>query len=222
MERFKRLPTWAKWALGIFALLVVIGAASGGGDESSDDGGNASDESAQNEPAAESEPKEEEKPAKKPEKPKSCGTTATDDCTPRVGPNGKVRVDALVWEIQSAKTATSLGDTSIGLGEKANGIYVVANLKVTSQKDESATLSDEIVTLNVDGGNTYKPDSDGTIAAVGAGDEPFFLEDIGPDSTLTGIVVFDVPKNILGEKLELSFGELGLGSTKGYIRLPKL
>jgi len=29
-------------------------------------------------------------------------------------------------------------------------------------------------------------------------------------------------QNILGKKLELSFAELGLGSTMGFIQLPKL
>jgi hypothetical protein len=50
-----------------------------------------------------------------------CGIKATDDCTPRVGPNGKVRVDALVWSVRGVETAKTIGDTSLGLGEKANG-----------------------------------------------------------------------------------------------------
>jgi hypothetical protein len=222
----KGLPTWAQWTLGIFVLLVVIGAASGGGEESTDSSDNSSapaeEPKSDSKPADEQqdeEPKEEEP---KPEEPEDCGTDATDDCTPHVGPNAKVKVDALVWEIQSAETAPSIGDASIGFDEKANGVYVITNLKVTSTKSESVTISDDVVTLNVEGGNTYKSDSDGTFAAIGEGEDAFFLEDIGPDSTLNGVVVFDVPKNILGKKLELSFGELGFGSTTGFIQLPKL
>lgn len=33
MDRLKAMPTWAKWALGIFALLLIIGALGGGDDE---------------------------------------------------------------------------------------------------------------------------------------------------------------------------------------------
>jgi len=36
--------------------------------------------------------------------------------------------------------------------------------------------------------------SDGSVAAIGPGQEPFFLEDIGPDSTISGTVAFDVRK----------------------------
>jgi hypothetical protein len=54
------------------------------------------------------------------------------------------------------------------------------------------------------------------------GREPLFLTDIGPDSTLTAPVVFDVPTSVIGKKLELSFSELGFGSSQGFIRLPPL
>lgn len=99
---------------------------------------------------------------------------------------------------------------------------MIATLRVTSRKNESVTLSDDVISLVVDGGNTYKPDSDGTFAAMTDGAEPLLLTDIGPDSTLTAPVVFDVPRSVLGKELELSFGELGFGSTQGFIRLPQL
>lgn len=150
-----------------------------------------------------------------------CGTKATDDCTPHVGPNGSVRVDALTWRITSASTAATLGDQQYGLGEKANGVFAVVKLHVASDRNDSATLSDDVIMLKV-GNRSYKPDNDGTVAAIGAGDEPFFLEDIGPDSTLDGTVVFDVPPAVLRQKPELCFGELGFGSTTGCIRMPAL
>jgi len=152
---------------------------------------------------------------------KPCGSRATDDCTPHVAANQSVRVDALTWKISDAKRAATLGDQSIGLGEKANGVYAVVNLRVSSDRDDSATLSDDIATLKV-GNRSYKPDTDGTIAAVGAGEEPFFLEDIGPDSTLKGIIVFDLPPKVLKQKPELCFGEIGFGSTTGCIRMPAI
>jgi hypothetical protein len=54
------------------------------------------------------------------------------------------------------------------------------------------------------------------------GDQPFFLDTVGPDSDRNGTVVFDVPKSKLGSKMEVRFGELGFGETHGYIRLPSL
>ena len=151
----------------------------------------------------------------------SCGSRATDDCTPRVSKRKTVRVDALYWQVKSATVRKSIGEMTYGLGEKADGVFVVVDLKVRSAKSESVTLTDNVFQLEVDG-KTYDPDSDGTIAAVGAGDDPFFLEDIGPDATTRGKVVFDVPKSALKKDVAMRFNELGFGTTHAYIELPKL
>jgi hypothetical protein len=130
-------------------------------------------------------------------------------------------VDALVWRVLGASTAKVIGDTTYGLGSKADGVYVVVNLKVTSRKNESATLTDDSIKLQA-GKNTYSADSDGSIAAMGeGGKQPLFLEDIGPDSTLASKVVFDIPPKVLKKKLLVRFNELGFGSTHGFIRLPR-
>jgi hypothetical protein len=152
---------------------------------------------------------------------KSCGFKATDDCTPHVGPNAKVRVDALIWRVASVRTAKTIGDQQYGLGAKASGRFVIVKLKVHSDKNESADLSSDVVKLEIDG-NTYDADNDGSVAAMGAGEEPFFLNTIGPDADRSGAVVFDIPPKKLSKKIEARFNELGLGSTHGYIALPSL
>jgi hypothetical protein len=159
--------------------------------------------------------------AEKSEKKRSCGSRATDDCTPRVGQKSRVRVDALYWQVKSAKTATTIGDMTYGLGEKADGVFVVVDLRVKSAKSESVTLTDNVFQLEI-GGKTYDTDSDGTIAAVGAGENPFFLEDIGPDATTRGKVVFDVPKRALKKNVLMRFNELGFGTTHAYVKLSSL
>ena len=145
----------------------------------------------------------------------NCGTTATDDCTPHVGPKGMVRVDALRWKITGAQKAASLD--RVGLDEKAEGMFIVVKLRVTSDKNELATITDETIQLEAPNGNTYKADSDATVAAIGQGRDPLFLRDIRPKATLRSKVVFDVPKSLANRKLEVRFGA---GSTHGYIRLP--
>jgi hypothetical protein len=144
---------------------------------------------------------------------------ATDDCTPHVPMGHKVRVDALIWDVRGVRTTKTLGDQTYGLGAKADGRFVIVSLRVHSDRDESATITSEVVKLDV-GGNTYEADNDGTVAAIGDGQDPLFLEDIGPDSTVSSKVVFDVPPSALGKKVSVRFGELGFGSTKGYIELP--
>lgn len=195
-----------KWGIGGFVLLVVIAAIAGGGasDKSGPGSNSASDSGASMQSRAD-----------------SCGFKATSDCTPRVGPDGRVRVDALIWRLKSARKSATLGDQTYGLGAKANGTFVIVRLGVKSDKDKSVTLTDDVVKLEV-AGKTFDADIDGTTAAIGANEDPFLLESIGPESTVTGTVVFDVPDSLINKKLQLRFGELGFGDTKGYIRLPSL
>ena len=149
-----------------------------------------------------------------------CGSKATDNCTPHVAMGKTVRVDALIWNVTGVRTSKTLGDQQYGLGAKADGRFVIVKLKVRSDRNESATLTSEVVQLDV-GGNTYKADTDGTVAAIGSGADPLFVEDIGPDATVKSKVVFDVPPSVLGKKVSVRFGELGFGQTKGYINLPQ-
>lgn len=145
---------------------------------------------------------------------------ATDDNEPHVGPKGSVIVDTLRWRILSAKTAPSVGNEYSR--EKADGIYVIAELAVHNGKNESVTINSDIVELEV-GDAQYKYDSDGTVALTLTGDnETFFLKDLGPDVSTKGVVAFDVPPRTLRKKPELCFHELGFGSTKGCIRVPSL
>lgn len=149
-----------------------------------------------------------------------CGTKATEDCTPHVGSRGSVTVDTLKWHVVSTTKAKTIGDTSLGLGSKANGEYLVVKLKVTNGKDKSVDLTDDVVKLESTG-KTYDPDLDGTTAALGSGQDPLFLSTLGPDVTMTSSVVFDVPPSVAHGKPEARFGELGFGDTKGYISLPR-
>lgn len=201
-----------KWVAIGFVGLVILSVAVGGesGTDSTSKSSSSSSESASSDSGS-----------KEPSKSSDGGCTnkASGDCTPHVAVGQRVRVDALYWDVTSVDTAKTLGDQTYGLGEKADGTFVVVNLKVTSDKNESATLTDEAVQLEIEG-NTYKADSDGTIAAIGDGQNPLFFEDIGPDATLKSKVVFDVPDSKLAKKMSVRFGELGFGDTHGYIDLP--
>jgi hypothetical protein len=209
-------PWWA-WLLAGFVALVIISAIAGGDESSNDNGSNDTATKAAQQVTPEQTTASEQATTQA-----SCGTEATDDCTPDVGSNGSVRVDALIWKVTGARTATTLGDTQYGLGAKADGTFVVVDIQVQSDKNESATLT-EPFQLDI-GGNTYDPDDEGTVAAIGAGDEPLFIEDVGPDATVSGPVVFDVPTDVLNKSAQpkMRFNELGFGTSHAYIALPPL
>lgn len=191
------------FSIGAVLLVIISAAASGGGGSNSDK--NNAVPAPGNAKSADD---------------KGCGAKATNDCTPERTFSQRVKVDALNWNIDSVRTSKTLGDQTFGLGEKADGTFVIVKLGVVSDKNKSVTLTDDVVKLKTPNGNTYDADSDGTIAAIGNNENPFLFEDIGPDSRLHGTVVFDVPDTVLASGGKLRFGELGFGSTKGYIDLP--
>lgn len=217
MRKIRKFMKWGAIAFVGLIVLSVIGAAAGGGSSSTSTTSN-SDSSSGNTSSASTTQKHDKKATPK----ASCGIRATDDCTPHVKMGKSVRVDALYWNVTNVETASTIGDMQYGLGEKADGTFVVLNLKVRSAKNDSVTLTDGSIALETADGKTYKADNDGTVAAVGAGENPLFLEDIGPDATVHSKVVFDLPASALNKKLSVRFNELGFGSTHGYIKLPSL
>jgi hypothetical protein len=156
----------------------------------------------------------------------ACTSKATDDCTPHVGPNNSVRVDALRWRVSDVTTATNIGASEFDDGTNADGTFIIATLNVHSSRKESADLMgvDDLVSLKI-GGTNYSPSSEAEIAYSIYNDNADTLssfESIGPDADKTVAVVFDVPESKLGRKMELRFGELGFGQTEGFIELPAL
>lgn len=185
----------------------------------SGDSGVASPDSSSDE---EVEPDKQAESNKDPEKPNN----ASEDYSPSVGPDDPVTVDGLVYRVTGAETAASIGDESIGTGEKADGVFVIVKLKVTSTKGESALMTDDTIKLEAPGGPEYSADSEGSTAVLlegGGGDEePFFLRDIQPETSTKGVIVFDVPKKVLTKSPKLRFKELGFGETHAFIELPSL
>ena len=180
-------------ALGLFALLVIISVAAGGGSESDK---SASDSDTPT-PSSESPANGDDAPSD--DDSSSCTNTATEDYTPDVASNQSVRVDALTWRILSTRVAATLGNQQFGAGAKADDVFSVVTLKVTSNKDESATISDERVKLETIDDNTYSSEQPGHNPALGSGEDPLFLEDLGPDQTTTSRLVFDFPAHKSGQ-----------------------
>lgn len=149
------------------------------------------------------------------------GKNASSGNTPKVGPSGSVEVDTIRWELVKARTAKTIGDQQYGLGSKANGIYVIVDLRATNNKNESVTLTSEAVNLVV-GEKTYSSDTNAEIALSGSGGNTFLFEDLDPGVTLKGSTAFDVDPSVLQHHSELRFNELGFGETHGYIALPQL
>jgi Domain of unknown function (DUF4352)/Protein of unknown function (DUF2510) len=223
---YRGWPMWVQIGLPILVLIIVVAAIAGGGEESSDSGesdnaGSKPEASKTTEGQGETTESTEETTTESAEDHGNPAENASDSNTPIVGPNGSVEVDTLRWRLGDSEATKTIGNQEYGLGAKANGVFIVADLSVTNNKDESVTLTSETVSL-VAGDNTYDTDTNAETAFITEGGKTFFLEDLGPGVTGTGKVGFDVAPQVLNQHPQLRFNELGFGETHGYITLPHL
>lgn len=210
---WKKFRSWPKggqiavWvALGII-VASIIGAAAGGGGESTGPADASSSAPANSADAA-----PQDKPAD------TGSNVATDDYTPHVGQGTPVVVDQLTWRVTgSPSSSATLGDNEY-TSATANGVFVVVPMTVRNGKDETVTVNSSMLKL-VAGGKEYESDTEGQVALLGSSQKSFFLEDIGPDLSQAGTVVFDVPRAVLRAKPEVCAGELGFGPSRGCIAL---
>lgn len=102
------------------------------------------------------------------------------------------------YEVTSATTAATIGEQEFGSGAKADGQFVVVELTLTNNKDETKTFSDSSAKLVTTDGKKYETSSD----AIFAVEDSLILKDIQPDLTTKGTLVFDVPPaKVAGSKL---------------------
>lgn len=99
-----------------------------------------------------------------------------------------VQVGKLTYKVNSVQKLQQVG--SEYLNKKANGIFVVANISVTNNDTEARTLDTNMFQLK-QGSTTYNCSGDATIYANDQNN--FFLQEINPNLTITGVAVFDVP-----------------------------
>jgi hypothetical protein len=93
------------------------------------------------------------------------------------------------YKVTSAKTTDTIGDPRF-LGERADGVFVIVNLELTNNKDETKTFLDSSAKLKTSDGNEYET-SDKAVLAFG--DDSLMLKDIQPDLTTHGKVAFEIP-----------------------------
>lgn len=152
--------------LGFIILGVIIGMM---GEEDSTDTSTSTNDEAQTETSA---PAKEEK------------TNAIGDV---------VKVGTAVFTINSLELSDQVGPSA--LPEKASGKFVVLNVTYKNEGNEAVMFDASFFKLK-NGEKTYESDSMGSMSANqgedGSIQESFFLQEVNPDSEVTGNVVFDV------------------------------
>lgn len=113
----------------------------------------------------------------------------------------RVTLKGTTYKVTSVDTAKTLGDNPY-TKEKANGQFVIVKLQLTNKKDEPATILEDNIRLIGGNGKNYSTSDDALFAVEDAG---FILEEIQPDNTEKGTLVYDLPKKaVSGAQLQVS------------------
>jgi hypothetical protein len=140
----------------------------------------------------------------------SC-STSTEDAEVESGDGGsasgqtakvgdRVTLKGTTYRVTSAETTDSLGTNEFDTVQ-ANGQFVVVKLTLTNRKDEPATILEDNLRLIGGNGKNYTTSTDAILAV----EDSFLLEEIQPDVSQKGTLVYDLPPGaVKGAKLEVT------------------
>ncbi|MGT2926785.1 DUF4352 domain-containing protein [Streptococcus cuniculipharyngis] len=117
-------------------------------------------------------------------------TQAETSAEPSYGIGQTVTVGDLDFVVNSRSIESNFGGE---FGKTANGVYLTLNVTVTNKGKKAVTVSDSFFKL-LQGDVEYSADTSAGIYANN--DAKFFWQELNPQSTLTGNVVFDVTEEV--------------------------
>lgn len=200
--------------LGVIAAITVISALGGGGDSeptpeasspaAATDSSKSSEESA---PAEDEATEEKEEPTQEPKEEAEVAEPAVAFKIGDVADAGD-----MTYKVKSVKTASTVGPDF--LEEKAKGKYVVVALDVTNNSNESVLVSSSFFKLK-SGDKTFEADSMASFSANSDEDVDNFLgEELNPDLSMTGYIVFDVSEKVAKAKDNIFQAQTGFWGTE--------
>jgi hypothetical protein len=132
----------------------------------------------------------------------SSGTSSAAAPAPGIG--DKVRDGKFEFVITKVTHAKSVGDTSLGLGDTAQGRYVILHIRVTNIGTEAQTLDDSAQYVFDASGRKFSASTSADIDLGGvSGQNSTWFEDINPGNTVHGRIAFDLPAGDKAVKAEL-------------------
>lgn len=139
--------------------------------------------------------------------------TVEESAAAAAGVGDTLTLEGTSYTVTDAVTAKKVGEEFTEV--EADGVFVIVKLTLENQKDEPATIVEDLVRLQGGNGKEYTTDFDAAIAF----DNPLLLaEEIQPELAKKVVAVYDVPKKaVKGAKLLVkdfwtdSTGEIDLG-----------
>lgn len=129
------------------------------------------------------------------------------------GIGDEIKADDLVLKVTGVETSKSIGNDFSSV--EAQNSFLIVSVEVRNEGNEAADISSSFFTLSASG-KTYESTSD----AILYQDDPIVYEEINPDASLKGTVVFDVKETLAKEKdLKLVFETAYFGGETIEIQL---
>ena len=115
-----------------------------------------------------------------------------------------VRDGKFQFTVTSISYAKSVGDTADGLGDTAQGEYVILHVTVTDIGGQPQTLDDSSQYVYDASGRKYDASTNADLDLNSAsGSDSVFFNDINPGNTVRGELAFDMPAGLKAVKAEL-------------------
>ncbi|MDN6012285.1 MAG: DUF4352 domain-containing protein [Lactococcus sp.] len=192
-------PLFKKWWFWLIIVIVIAGAVGGGNKDKT--------KKADTEKTAKVETKESKTEKSSPKKSEKQVFGIGQDVT----------VGKVVYRVDSKEVADTVGNEY--LNSTAKGKFLVLNVTVTNNGDKAVTVTDDFFKL-YKGKTEFKADTTATMYANQAanGDSAaFFLQELNPESTLSGKVIFDVSEDTISDpstQLQVQTGIWGTQTEK--------
>ena len=173
-------PFFKKWWFWLIIVILIAGAVGGGIKDKTKE--TDTEKTAKVETKESKESKAEESAPKKSEK-------------QVFGIGQDVTVGKVVYRVDGKEVADTVGNEYVN--STAKGKFLVLNVTVTNNGDKAITVTDDFFKL-YKGKTEFKADTTATMYANQAanGDSAaFFLQELNPESTLSGKVIFDVSED---------------------------
>jgi hypothetical protein len=125
-----------------------------------------------------------------------------------------VRDGKFQFTVTSVTRAKSVGDTSDGLGDTAQGEYTILHVTVTNISGQPQTLDDSSQYVYDASGRKYNVSTSADLDLnSGTGSDSVFFNNVNPGNTVRGELAFGLPAGAQAVKAELHDSVLSGGST---------
>lgn len=107
----------------------------------------------------------------------------------KAGRVGKAMTNAgTTYKVTAVEKTKTIGNPDV-LGKTSKGVFVVVDLELTNNKDETKTFMNANAKLVTSDGKEYETSSDAILAL----DNSLVMEDMQPDLTVSGQLAYEIP-----------------------------